>query len=179
MIEVEVKAWIKDFNDTKEILKVLGARKIRKEHQEDVYFNAPHRDFAETDEALRIRKISQNNDKKIFMTYKGAKMDKISKTRREIEFRIEDSKKAALILENLGFSSVATIKKERTIYLLDEFIISLDNVYDVGNFMEIEKETKEGEDFEDSLNKIFEIYKRLGITEGFERRSYLEMLGIY
>jgi len=179
MIEVEVKAWIKDFNNAKERLKVLGAKKIRTEYQEDVYFNAPHRDFAETDEALRIRKIPQNNDKKIFITYKGAKMDKISKTRKEIEFRIEDSKKAASILENLGFSPVATIKKERTIYLLDEFIISLDKVYDVGNFMEIEKQTKEGEDFEDSLDIIFEIYKRLGITGGFERRSYLEMLGIY
>lgn len=179
MIEVEVKAWIKDLNDVKRRLKVLGAQKIGTEHQEDIYFNAPHRDFSITDEALRIRKIPQDGDKTIFITYKGAKMDKISKTRKEIEFRIEDAKKAALILENLGFSPVATIKKERITYLLDEFIISLDNVYNVGEFMEIEKETKEGENFEDSLNKIFEIYKRLGITGGFERRSYLEMLGIY
>ncbi|MBM4240613.1 MAG: class IV adenylate cyclase [Euryarchaeota archaeon] len=179
MIEVEVKARVRNFDGIEKELTEIGATKIKKEHQEDVYFNAPHRDFAKTDEALRIRKTFQKKASKIILTYKGAKMDKISKTRKEIEVEIENVEKATLILENLGFSPVATIKKDRESYFLDGFIICLDNVHMVGNFVEIEKEAKEGDDFKTVVEEIFKIYEKLGVTEGFERRSYLEMLGIY
>ncbi len=106
-------------------------------------------------------------------------MDAISKTRKEIEVEVEDSENTESILENLGFKAVERIKKDRTTYLFNKFIITLDDVYKVGKFVEIEKEVAEGEDFEDTLDKIFEIYKKIGIEEGFERRSYLELLGIY
>lgn len=181
MIEVEVKAHVGNFNSVKGKLKQLNAIKTKTEHQKDTYFNNPsYRDFEKTDEALRIRTTTiQNKEPQIIITYKGAKMDKISKTRKEIEVNVEDSKNAGLILENLGFKPVADVEKERTTYLINEFIISLDNVFKVGKFVEIEKEAAEGENFEDTLNEIFEIYKKLGIEKGFERRSYLELLGIY
>ena len=56
MIEVEVKAHATNLDDIEEkVLKLVlqGERRI----SEDLYFNAPHRDFAQTDEALRIRKL--------------------------------------------------------------------------------------------------------------------------
>jgi adenylate cyclase, class 2 len=179
MIEVEVKSHVLDFNQVKKMLIKIGAEYIKTEYQEDTYFNAPHRDFAKTDEAFRIRKIPQDEKAEIILTYKGAKIDKVSKTRKEIEVNVGDDEKIALIMENLGFQPVGTIKKERAIYLFDGYTISLDHVHQVGKFMEIEKEAREGDNFKDSLDEIFEIYKMLGITEGFERRSYLEMLGIY
>ena len=92
---------------------------------------------------------------------------------------MEDSKNTGLILENIGFKPAANVEKERTTYLFQEFIISLDKVYKVGNFVEIEKGMVEGEDFKEAIDKIFEIYKQLGIEEGFERRSYLELMGVY
>lgn len=95
MIEVEVKAKIDNFEDMREKLNNLGAVKTKEEFQEDIYFNSPIVDFAKTDEALRIRTTEQNNEKHIFITYKGAKIDSKSKTREEIEFRIEDSEKCA------------------------------------------------------------------------------------
>lgn len=179
MLEVEVKAHVTDFHSVIRKLSDIGAEKIKTEHQEDVYFNAPHRDFAQTDEALRIREIPSEHGLKIFLTYKGAKMDDKSKTRKEIEVKIENTEKTRQILENLGFYPVKTIKKDRVIYLLDEFIISLDKVYEVGNFVEIETSREEGENFQESLDEIFKIYQKLGIENGFERRSYLELLGIH
>jgi adenylate cyclase class 2 len=178
LIEVEVKAGVKDFVDVQEKLIQIGAVKIKKEHQMDVYYNAPHKDFGETDEALRIREIPENGKKRIILTYKGAKMDNVSKTRKEIEVDVSDAENTALILENLGFRNAAAVKKDRDIYHLDEFIITLDTVYDVGTFVEIETEAHEEEDTSGSLKKIFDIYKELGIEEGFERRSYLELRGI-
>ena len=179
MIEVEVKAWVHDFRDIKRKLDKIGAKKIKTEHQEDTYFNAPHRDFAKTDEALRIRKTSNDKTQRIFITYKGPKIDKVSKTRKEVEVGVENAENAAQILENLGFHPVATIRKIRDVYFLDEFVISLDDVHMIGNFVEIEKEIKEGKSFNKIVNEILKIYKKLGITEGFERRSYLELLGVY
>ncbi len=179
LIEVEVKASVKDFVDVREKLLQIGAVKIKKEHQKDFYYNAPHKDFGETDEALRIRQIPKNGKKRIILTYKGAKMDDVSKTRKEIEVDVSEVENTALILENIGFRRAATVKKDRDIYHLDEFIVTLDTVYDVGTFVEIETEVHEDEDTSESLQKIFDIYQKLGIEKGFERRSYLELMGIF
>jgi adenylate cyclase class 2 len=176
MLEVEVKAHVSDFKAVKKRLAEIGAVEHKFEHQEDIYFNAPHKDFAKTDEALRIREIPKQDGSDIILTYKGAKMDGKSKTRREIEVKIEDKENTAAILENLGFKAVQTIKKDRIIYLFNDYIITLDMVYDVGEFVEIEKEAKEGEDYQGILDNIFKISRDLGIENGFERRSYLELL---
>ena len=181
MIEVEAKAHVNDFNDVIEKLKEIGAKKVMIEHQKDTYFNNPeYRDFEKSDEALRIRNtIINNQESQIILTYKGPKLDDVSKTRKEIEVNVEDPENTGLILENLGFKPAADVEKERTTYSFQEFTISLDNVHKVGKFVEIEKGMVEGEDFKDAIDKIFEIYKRLGIEEGFERRSYLELMGVY
>ncbi len=178
MIEVEVKAHTPDISNVARKLRAIGAQWIKEESQEDLYFNAPHKDFAKTDEALRVRKVADDQFKKTFITYKGAKMDELSKTRVEIEIGVEDPLRAAAIFENLDFRAVATVKKHRTIYSFDDLIITLDRVQGAGDFVEIEKDIEEGEDYQEVLNHIFAVYEKLGITEGFERRSYLEILGI-
>lgn len=179
MIEVEVKAHApKDFDRLEEELLKIGAIRVNDEYQEDLYFNAPHRDFAQTDEALRIRKIRNNDLEEIYITYKGAKMDDVSKTRKEIEVRVEDPLKVADIFKNLSFRPVATVRKNRIIYNLRELIITLDEVKGVGNFVEIEKEVEEGKNTEGALKEIFSTYSEIGIKNGFERRSYLELMGI-
>jgi len=180
MIEVEVKAHApQDKGALEEKLVEISARRVGEEFQEDVYFNAPHRDFAQTDEALRIRKVTDESSEKIFITYKGAKMDEVSKTRKEIEVGVEDSHKVADIFKSLSFRPVATVRKNRTIYTLKDLVITLDEVQKVGSFVEIEKEIEEGEDTKEALDEIFATYSKIGINEGFERRSYLELMEIH
>jgi adenylate cyclase class 2 len=178
LIEVEVKAHVSDFEGVKKKLSEIGAERIGEEHQEDTYFNAPHKDFAKTDEALRIREIQEGDTKKIVLTYKGAKLDGRSKTREEIEVDVLDSEKMAVILEKIGFKAAAAVKKDRINYAFKDSTVSLDDVQGIGKFVEIEKQAPEGENFKDALDEIFRIYKQIGIEEGFERRSYLELLEI-
>jgi adenylate cyclase, class 2 len=178
LIEVEVKARVNGFESLRKKLGKIGALKIKIERQEDTYFNAPHRDFAKTDEALRIRKIPDGDDSQIFITYKGSKIDSSSKTRQEFEVMVGDAETTGHIFESLGFRAVETVVKDREIYHLEDFVITLDNVHQVGTYMEIEKDLDEGKDFQDALDEIFKLYKLMGITEGFERRSYLELLGV-
>lgn len=176
MIEVEVKAKINSFKEIEEKLENIGAVKTKKEFQEDMYFNSPVVDFAKTDEALRIRTTIEDDDTNIFITYKGPKIDSKSKTRKEIEMGIDDSSKCADIFEEIGFEKVRTVRKNRKYYKYENFEISLDDVEGLEPYMEIEIGLEDGEDYSEAQNKIFELFEQLGITEGFERTSYLELL---
>ena len=176
MIEVEVKAKIENFLDMEKKLENLGAIKSKKEFQEDIYFNSPIVDFANTDEALRIRTTKENEDENIFITYKGPKIDSKSKTREEIEITIEDSEKCSKIFQHLGFSEVRAVRKNRQYYTYKNFEISLDDIEGLDPYMEIEIALDDGEDYSDAQDKIFELFSKLGVDDGFERTSYLELL---
>ena len=172
MIEVEVKAKIDSFEEMEKRLENLGAIKSKKEFQEDIYFASPIVDFAQTDEALRIRTTNNN----IFITYKGPKLNKDAKTRKEVEMNIESAGKAKDIFEEIGFKEVRTVRKNRQYYTYENFEISLDDVEGLNPYMEIEISLEDGKDYDDAQKSIFELFEKLGITEGFERTSYLELL---
>ncbi|MBE6510462.1 MAG: class IV adenylate cyclase [Methanobrevibacter millerae] len=176
MIEVEVKAKIDNFEDMEKKLENLGAIKSKKEFQEDIYFNSPIVDFAKTDEALRIRTTKENEDNNIFITYKGPKIDSKSKTREEIEITIEDSAKCSKIFEHLGFVKVRAVRKDRQYYTYKNFEISLDDIEGLDPYMEIEIALDDETDYSEAQNRIFELFSKLGIEDGFERTSYLELL---
>lgn len=176
MIEVEVKAKIDNFEDMEKRLNELGAEKTKKEFQEDLYFNSPVVDYAKSDEALRIRTTKQNEDINIFITYKGPKIDKNSKTRKEIEIGIEDSDKCSEIFEAIGFKKVRIVRKNRQYFTYKNFEITLDDIEGLDPYMEIEIALEDGSDYNDAQNSIFKLFEKLGITEGFERTSYMELL---
>ncbi|ADC46238.1 adenylate cyclase CyaA [Methanobrevibacter ruminantium M1] len=176
MIEVEVKAKINNFEDIKVKLNEINAIKTKTEKQIDRYFNSPVNDFAKTDEALRIRETKTEKSHNLFITYKGPKIDSKSKTREEVEMKIEDSDKCAKIFENLGFIEVRTVKKNREYFKLENFEISLDDVEGLDPYMEIEIALEDGSDYNEAQDKIFDLFEQLGITDGFERTSYLELL---
>ena len=176
MIEVEVKAKISDFKEIEKKLDEIGAKKSKKEFQEDIYFNSPIVDFAKTDEALRIRTTKENDMTNIFITYKGPKIDKKSKTRKEIEMKIADSEKCSDIFESIGFEKVRAVRKNRQYYTYENFEISLDDIEGLDHYMEIEVGLEDGEDYAEAQKSIFKLFEKLGITDGFERTSYLELL---
>ncbi len=173
MIEIEVKGYADDgvFERVREKFKL-----IRTEYHEDTYFRHPCRDFAETDEALRIRIRRFNGHFEAFITYKGPKIDENSKTRKEIEVPISDPDKHLEILESLGFEEVLTIEKTREKYYADKgIVISLDEVEGLGKFIEIEALSNDTESITATVNRLKKILKDLGV-EKFERRSYLELI---
>ena len=118
MIEVEVKAKIDSFEEMEERLSEIGAQKTKKEFQEDIYFNSPVVDFADTDEALRIRTTTENDNTNIFITYKGPKIDQKSKTRKEVEMKIEDSKKCSDIFFCISSVFISSGRASRRRFLI-------------------------------------------------------------
>ena len=79
-IEVEQKFRAAHSPELLARLQRLGATIEEPIEQIDQYFAHPVRDFAQTDEALRIRRVGDLN----FVTYKGPKLDSTTKTRREL-----------------------------------------------------------------------------------------------
>lgn len=172
MIEVEVKAKINSFKEMRERLEKLGAVKTKDEFQEDIYFASPIVDFGKTDEALRIRTTDNN----IFITYKGPKLNDKAKTRKEVEMSIESAEKAADIFNEIGFREARTVRKNRQYYSYENFEISLDDVEGLDPYMEIEVSLNDSQDYSEAQNAIFEVFEKLGVTDGFERTSYMELL---
>ena len=172
MIEVEVKARINSFKEMEEKLESIGAVKSKEEFQEDIYFASPIVDFGQTDEALRIRTTNNNT----FITYKGPKLNDKAKTRKEGEMTIESASKARDIFEEVGFKAARVVRKNRQYYTYENFEISLDDVEGLPPYMEIEISLDDGQDYSQAQEKIFELFEKLGITDGFERTSYMELL---
>src|SRR5262245_41960440 len=118
MLEIEMKFPVPDFNAVLARLPELDAKPGDRRAEADHYFNAPHRDFAQTDEALRIRRIGAANR----VTYKGPRRPGPDKTRTEIEVPLADGDTAfadfARVLTALGFRPVAVVSKRRAGYHL-------------------------------------------------------------
>lgn len=192
MIEVEIKVKISDPNQVrKRFEENKGVYKISL-HHEDTYFNMPKglRDFKQTDEALRLRKsIEFNRDNKVmaqkinyFITYKGKKIDKTTKTREEIEVKINEIEDMKNLLKLLGFREVFTVIKERELY---EFLfkdMKIEALIDYlpilkQHFVEVELMTESYEDIEKSKKILFQFLEKFGIMkEESIRRSYLELI---
>ena len=173
-MEIEAKAHVKNLRDLEKNIISMGAKLEWMGEQRDTYYNHPERDFAKTDEALRVRE----EDKKIILTYKGPKIDNLTKTREEIKVKVGDMTSIKELLGKLGFKDQKVVKKQRKKYLLGKFKVCLDKVEDLGEFVEIEAVTqpKEASREVDLLrNEVLRILEELGLKE-LERKSYLELL---
>ena len=165
MLEIESKAKVDNLYEIENKLIELNAKFVCEEFHEDLYFNHACRDFSRTDEALRLRKVGD----KVFLTYKGPKIDKKTKTREEFEVEVNNFDNMREILKKLNFIEVTTIRKKRRYFKLREYTVCLDEVENLGYFVEIEKKT--GEYNPEELLKLLKKLKAKQIIT----KSYLEM----
>lgn len=169
MTEVEIKARA-DLKEVRGRLKGLGATFLGEGAEEDLYFDHPQRSFRETDEALRVRIGGEGG----VLTYKGPKLDPVSKSREELEVKVGDWRTLRDILLRLGFREVGRVRKSRERYRLRGFLVCLDKVEGLGEFVEVEG-MAEG-DHHDLLQEALSLMVDLGVEGPWIRTSYLEML---
>jgi adenylate cyclase, class 2 len=176
--EVEMKFPLGGAMLSAERLRSLGAVVSDARVETDVYFAHPSRDFAQTDEALRIRRKGTEN----FVTYKGPKLDAATKTRHEIDLPLPPGESTASawtdMLLALGFTMVGEVRKSRRKTFVAwrgrRVELSLDEVEGLGRYVELEL-VVEPEAMEAAKECIASLAAELGLS-GSERRSYLELL---
>lgn len=175
--EVEQKFWCDELAVVERRLAELGVRWQSPVEQIDSYYRHPVRDFVQTDEALRIRRVNDSN----FVTYKGPRLDKITKTRLEIELPLSAGDEGAAgfnsLLRALGFQPVAQVRKRRRggslMWQGREVQVALDQLPDVGSFIELEM-MAEQDSLEEAKRCIAALAAELKLHD-HERRSYLEL----
>lgn len=171
MIEIEIKARA-DHDTLKMRLKQDGADFERAVEQTDIYFNAPDRDFGKTDEALRLR----NEGGQIFLTYKGPKLDPLSKTRKEVDVEVADFDKMEELVRCLRYKETLRVHKARDIYHFEGALVCLDKVDGLGEFVELETLALDEHAIPDRRDFLIGTLRRLGVKGELIRESYLEML---
>ena len=198
--EVEQKYPVADVAAFEVRLAGAAARWHGVVEQVDRYFGHPSRDFAATDEALRLRSTAEG----VVITWKGPRLDATAKTRREIELPLAEAavpaaapSEAAVpaaavvqaadpatldswteLLEALGFRPVREVAKQRQLATVAwqgaAIEVALDHVAGLGNFLELELQA-DAAGIAVAATRIESLARELGCTAA-ERRSYLEML---
>ncbi len=187
MLEIETKYRLTDEALLRQRLRELGAIEGGVERHADTYFRHPARDFVKTREALRIRCV----DSVASVTYKGPKLavqDAALKAREEIEWCLApgdaDGARMERLLSALGFTAVATVRKQRQSFSWPEgsdefadFTVTIDHVEQVGEFAEIELVVPDSAAGQvDAVGRrIGTLAGRLGLTDPVPS-SYLAML---
>jgi len=178
MFEIEQKFHLRERMELESRLQSLMVECIGVENHSDTYYNHPCRDFAETQEALRVRRINGVPS----ITYKGTKLPGDVKARRELEWPLGpgdvDGAQTEELLTLLGFRRVAEVKKRRHVYKPSDskrLTIVIDEVERLGSFAEIERVILDVADLESVRQEILEYADQLGLQD-VEPRSYLRML---
>jgi adenylate cyclase class 2 len=184
--EVELKFRVADLPAVEGKLTALGACFAAPIEQIDRYFAHPARDFVQTDEALRLRRVGDE----IAITWKGPRLAGGGKTRREIELPLETVSRAdsagasptldrwTELLESLGFRRVREVAKRRRTARLawqgGEVEIALDRVAGLGDYLELEL-LATADEVPAAQARIEALASEIGCGP-HEPRSYLEMV---
>jgi adenylate cyclase class 2 len=184
--EVEIKLPIADKETMKQKIIQAGGVPLSTDLQIDIYYDHPCRSFSETDESIRIRRRNLTKDSltqdsehaPVELTYKGPKVDKKTKTRIEYTVDLEEKnyENVTKILISTGFRFVATITKIREFFEISGITASLDDVTDVGLFIELELIADGDDRMREARERILKLVKTLGLAEKDTiRESYLEL----
>lgn len=145
-----------------ETLKEHGAALVSAKRQVDKYYVAPGLNFMESDELLRIRE----EDSRLTLTYKGPRRGSFQRPR--IDFPI--NMKFAEVLIYLGYSNAITTEKTRykfTIAAEPELDIVVDDVKNLGLFIEVRVGSPSGEKKAESFMKSLGLSVRTEYNRGY------------
>ena len=161
------------------------------ERHRDTYFAHPARDFAATDEALRLRQEvyetpgATSPQSRTLITYKGPREPGPVKSREEREVPLAglavSGAEMSRIFERLGFRPVRDVIKRREPFVCESesglvVTVTIDEVDELGWFAEVERVIT-NESREETAERVLEVAASLGLpVDHIESRSYLAML---
>ena len=132
MINIEIKARCNDRERAEENLTALGAGPAGLFDQKDTYFNVE-------EGRLKLRLIGPDDGHLIF--YRREDIAEPTRSDYEIAFTTDPEALGLMLREVLG--SWIEVKKRREVWLWENVRIHLDEVKDLGNFVELEAVTDE------------------------------------
>lgn len=167
-IEIELKFPLLN---TDEVIKFLddNAQSVKKDiSQKDSYFIPAHRDFLGVKfpfEWLRLRE----SEKGFSLDYKHFYPENVEKTDYcdEFQTKLEDANSMRKILKNLDFNESVIVDKIRSTWLFKNVEIAIDDVKNLGKFIELET-TKHFDDPKEGKEYLYAVLKELNAKVGEE-----------
>lgn len=172
-MEIEVKAKLKDLKQIRKRLLQIPVQFSKSKTQVDHYYKLRGREMELQKPGSYLIRIREDDDKN-YLT-----MKKLTKERgvwEEHELAIENYREMDIILREIGFVEIFTLHKKRTITKYKNYKICLDDVRELGPYLEIELVVKKG-DFLKLQDNIKSFMFSLGIQENqIEKRGYPQIL---
>jgi adenylate cyclase, class 2 len=176
MQEVEIKFRIERSSISGLVSKlgVLGYEHAGDMHQVDaVYLGAGHKSFATFTPGDVVARVRLSNDE-VSLTTKRKLGDSNNE---EYEVVCSDYATAKNILAALGMNEVVEVDKTRIEYKKDSITVTLDEVKNLGHYVEIEILVPIGGDASAAENTIMETAASLGLgTDDIEPKKYDALL---
>jgi adenylate cyclase class 2 len=180
MIEIEVKLKITDLAVLEKKLLEQGYKLIETLKETDTYFDGGINGIKKSGQALRVRRTFNcvTGKEQSAITFKGEKIDTVSMARLELETAVENGEVTERILCALGFYPVQPIVvKIRKILRNGDICACLDDVQELGTFLELEIMAESEEARPAALERIAGILNNIGYTmDDTTRMSYLSQL---
>ena len=158
MREIEVKARVSNIKLLIDTASKMGIYFGKPNIQEDTIFEPG---ITKEDPNWNIFRIRKQDDKILLnMKYKASQS---SQDNHELETLIDNPKTVRQMLNRLGYPSCLNIRKNRRTAKYNNLEICLDEVDNLGNFIEVEKMCKDDANAEDVQSELWDFLLILGI----------------
>lgn len=164
MREIEIKAKLVDKKRIMKELKKLGCVFESPITQDDTVYVKnvePLENFRSNNDIFLRLRIKNNN--KILFTLKRRMVNDLDAIEHEVEVSSKEKMEKALL--EMGFGEAVRINKTRIITHYNGCEICIDNVENLGSFIEMEKLTDDNESPEKIQEELFNFFKSIGIPE--------------
>lgn len=168
--EIEAKFRVDAHEPIRQRLQACSAQDCGVVIEQNRIYDRPDGSLRRSGCGLRVRACFDLSDslKSATMTFKGPVVPGAFKTREEIETSLADPQAATELFERIGFIPVLIFEKKRESWQLDGCKIELDEVPQLGLFVEIEGPSE---------TDIREMCDRLGLASAsHEKATYVGML---
>jgi len=138
--ELELKVRIADPTPYAAILSQLGAKRLHRHFEINTFFDTPGQTLRLADSGLRIR-LARDIDtgvSTVVLTHKGPRQPGKYKLRPEHEMIADSYDRASAFLRALGYGVALSFEKHRESWQLNDCEIELDELPQLGRFLEIE-----------------------------------------
>ncbi len=156
-VECELKFPLKNVEELVEKLNKIAKPEQQNIFQKDTYYVPAHRNFLakkKINEWLRIRETNGG----ITLNYKNWYPDGIHC--KEFETKIGDVNALKKIFESLNFKEIVVVEKTRSIWTYKNVEIAIDNVKDLGFFIELEAKN-DFKDIDEAKKVLYDTLKEL------------------
>ncbi|ACH94946.1 class IV adenylate cyclase [Borrelia recurrentis] len=167
MFEVELKAFIPK-NRVKKIVKLANQKFqfIKEEIKNDIYyFNSK-----------KIIRIRESNISKKIITFKIKSLEKDIEINKEIEFKVDKIDNFISFIKELDFKILYKKIKKSLIYKKDNLNIEVNEIQNLGFFLEIEKIIDNKNELNLAKQEIYKTIQDFKLQNNIEKKSYFELL---